>query len=684
MTTVLDRRNHPTAAPIATGDGFPIVPVNRQQDRALYATRQKIYPRLAHGIYRRLKWFVMVVTLGIYYGLPWLRWNRGPDLPDQAVLLDMTNNRFFFFFLEIWPQEFYFVTGLLILAALALFLITSAAGRVWCGYTCPQTVWTDLMIVIERFWQGDRNARIRLDKEPWGRAKIFKKTMTHVSWLAIGLLTGGALVFYFRDAPTLARELVSGTAPSVAYLFLGIFALTTYVLGGLAREQVCTYMCPWPRIQGAMTDSHTLLVSYRTTRGEPRGAARKGPDGIVDWTKRGDCIDCQACVAVCPAGIDIRDGSQLECIQCALCIDACDTVMDKIGRPRGLIAYDTVARIEATASGQLQSWQFVRPRTMLYAGLFALVGAIMLAGWFNRAVVEVNVLHDRNPPFVRLTDGSIRNGYTVKVLNKLHTPRDYSVTVEGVAGAAVTIVGLASDAALVRVATDTLRELRVLVTVPKGSAASFGDAAVPITIIIRDAASRAQVSRTTHFQLPPVRRGGHAMKDTNRAWQDPPAVAPHRQLHGRHVLALFVVFFGTVFAVNGYMLVSALSTYTGVVADEPYRKGLAYNERIASAARQDLMGWSDTITMDRSGLVTVRMVAKDGAPLAGLQFKATLGRAVTARGDMPLTFTEISPGEYRATLGPIDAGTWIITLEAYQGADRMAPYRAKRRLWLKS
>ena len=178
--------------------------VNRKQDRSLYAGRQKVYPKLAHGRFRAIKWLVMAVTLGIYYALPWLRWHRGPDLPDQAVLLDMANNRFFFFFLEIWPQEFYFVTGLLVLAALALFLVTSVAGRVWCGYTCPQTVWTDLMVVVERFWQGDRNARIALDKRPWGPVKLFKKGMTHLSWLAIGLATGGAFVFYFRDAPTLA------------------------------------------------------------------------------------------------------------------------------------------------------------------------------------------------------------------------------------------------------------------------------------------------------------------------------------------------------------------------------------------------------------------------------------------------------------------------------------------------
>ncbi len=279
--------------------------VNRKEQRQLYAVRQKIHPRRARGTFRYLKWLVMVVTLGIYYVVPWIRWPRGQGLPDQAFLIDVANGRLFLGPIEIWPQELYYITGILIISALGLFLATSLAGRVWCGYTCPQTVWTDLMIAVERFWQGDRNARIRLDKEPWGPSKIFKKTMTHVTWLLIGLLTGGALVFYFRDAPTLAQELVSGDAPAIAYLFLGIFAFSTYLLGGIAREQVCIYMCPWPRIQGAMTDRHTLLVSYRTERGEPRGPKRK----TESWDNRGDCIDCKACVVVCPTGIDIRDGS---------------------------------------------------------------------------------------------------------------------------------------------------------------------------------------------------------------------------------------------------------------------------------------------------------------------------------------------------------------------------------------
>jgi cytochrome c oxidase accessory protein FixG len=471
--------------------------VNRAGDRELYAARKKIYPQLARGRFRALKWLVMLVTLGIYYGLPWIRWNRGTDLPDQAVLLDMANNRFFFFFLEIWPQEFYFVTGLLVMAALILFLATSMAGRVWCGYTCPQTVWTDLMVTIERFWQGDRNQRIRLDQAPWGAAKIFRKVMTHLSWFAVGLATGGALVFYFRDAPTLARELLTGTAPAIAYLFLGIFALTTYVLGGIAREQVCIYMCPWPRIQGAMVDHETLLVSYQPHRGEPRGAHKKGQS----WEGRGDCIDCRACVAVCPTGIDIRDGAQLECIQCALCVDACDAIMDRIGRPRGLVSYSTIAKQEASACGRTAPLRLVRARTLLYVALLALVSGIMLVAWLARSVLEINVQQDRSPPFVRLSDGGVRNGYTVKILNKLHEPRDFMLTARGLDGARLTIVGLEDEAVpTIRVATDALRELRILVALPPERVRALQQPITSFDFVIRDKVSGLETVRRTRFQ----------------------------------------------------------------------------------------------------------------------------------------------------------------------------------------
>ena len=391
---------------------------------------QKVYPKLAHGRFRTVKWLVMAVTLGIYYALPWLRWHRGPDLPDQAVLLDMAHNRFFFFFLEIWPQEFYFVTGLLVLAALALFLVTSVAGRVWCGYTCPQTVWTDLMVLVERFWQGDRNARIRLDKRRWGPVKIFKKGMTHLSWLAIGLATGGALVFYFRDAPTLAAELLAGTAPAIAYLFLGIFTLTTYVLGGIAREQVCIYMCPWPRIQGAMVDHETLLVSYQAYRGEPRGPHKKGQT----WEGRGDCIDCKRLRRRLPDRH--RHPRRL-----AARMHPVRAVHRRLqrhhGQGRPAARADRLRHRSPSRKRRPRATtaplRLVRPRTLLYAALIGIVGAIMLVALLNRSTLEINVLHDRNPPYVLLSDGGIRNGYTVKILNKLHEPHEFTLEVRGLA-----------------------------------------------------------------------------------------------------------------------------------------------------------------------------------------------------------------------------------------------------------
>jgi cytochrome c oxidase accessory protein FixG len=472
MTTVLDRRDDPASRPkiahaASDVEAHDVTAVNRAADRQFYASRQKVYPKLAHGFFRTIKWLVMAATLGIYYVLPWLRWHRGPDLPDQAVLLDMANNRFFLFFLEIWPQEFYFVTGLLVLGALVLFLVTSAAGRVWCGYTCPQTVWTDLMIVVERFWQGDRNARMRLDSGSWTFEKVGKKTATHLSWLLIAVATGGAFVFYFRDAPTLAAELFDGDAPAVAYVFLGLFTATTYLLGGIAREQVCIYMCPWPRIQGAMFDRDSLHISYRGYRGEPRGAHKKGQS----WEGRGDCIDCKACVAVCPMGIDIRDGAQLECIQCALCIDACDDIMDRVGRPQGLIAYDTFRNLDSASHAERAPLRLVRPRTVLYSALIALVVGIMGWAFAMRADVEISVIEDRNPLFVRLSDGGIRNGYTLKILNKTHEPHRFIVGVDGIAASKMSVVGF--EGGEMPVDADGLRAVKIYVTVPHAARAGL-------------------------------------------------------------------------------------------------------------------------------------------------------------------------------------------------------------------
>lgn len=405
---------------------------------SLYEKRQQIYPKLAHGKFRTFKWLVMAITLGIYYLIPWIRWHRGEGIPDQAVLADFKGEKFYFFFLEIWPQEIYFLGGLLILAALGLFLVTSLFGRVWCGYTCPQTVWTDLYIWVERAFEGDRAARMRLDKMPWSFNKAWRKLGKHFVWLLIAFLTGGAFIMYWHDAPTIARTFFTGEAPLTAYFFAGILTFTTYFLAGTMREQVCTYMCPWPRIQASLTDEHALNVTYRYDRGEPRGPLRKdkGFDG------RGDCIDCKQCVQVCPMGIDIRDGSQMECIHCALCIDACDDIMKKVGRPTGLIAYDTDIAVTTRAAGGKPRYQLLRTRTILYTILIALISGLMFWGYTSKSNYEFNVLKDRSPPFIRLSDGRIRNGYTLKLVNKATSASTVAISVEGLPGAEFEIIGL--------------------------------------------------------------------------------------------------------------------------------------------------------------------------------------------------------------------------------------------------
>ncbi len=476
--------------------------VNAAENRSLYADRVAIHPKRANGTFRNLKWLVMGLTLGVYYITPWIRWDRGPVLPDQAVLIDFSNQRLFFGPMEIWAQEFYYVTGLLVLASLALFLVTALAGRVWCGYACPQTVWTDLFVMVERIIQGDRNARLRLQKAPWSADKIGKLTATHAIWLLISVLTGGAFVFYFRDAPTLAYEFATGTAPYIAYVFLGVFAGFTYLLGGLAREQVCIYMCPWPRIQGAMFDDHSLLVSYRPSRGEPRGPHKKNET----WDGRGDCIDCKQCVVVCPMGIDIRDGAQLECIQCALCIDACNEIMTKIDRPQNLIAYDTFHNLEAAKTGGSVPVKYFRPRTILYMVLIPAVLALMTYGWVNRSELQLNVLRDRNPLFVRLSDGGIRNGYTVKILNKRHQTRKFKIDVEGLPVAAekpkLSIVGFEGSDPVIDVVPDNLRALRVFLSLPAAAAKKLTEDATDLTFVVTDTGDGTQTRRGTNFRAP--------------------------------------------------------------------------------------------------------------------------------------------------------------------------------------
>jgi cytochrome c oxidase accessory protein FixG len=390
---------------------------------SLYAAREPIFPKRVSGFYRNLKWWILIVTLGIYYLTPWILWDRGPNLPDQAVLIDLAQRRFYFFWIEIWPHEFYFVAGLLIMAGLGLFLFTSALGRVWCGYTCPQTVWTDLFILVERWIEGDRNARVRLHHGKWDIRKWRLRFTKWIVWLVISVATGGAWVFYFTDARTLMIDLINFNAHPVAYGTIAVLTLTTFVFGGFMREQICNYMCPWPRIQAAMMDSDTITVAYREWRGEPRGKQR------VEGT--GDCIDCMACVNVCPAGIDIRDGQQMECITCALCIDACDDIMAKIGKPRGLIDYLALSDEPAERAGVAPKpvWKHIlRPRTILYTAMWSAIGVGLLYALFIRSDIDLTVSPVRNPTYIVQSDGSIRNVYDVRLRNKSGENRKFHMS----------------------------------------------------------------------------------------------------------------------------------------------------------------------------------------------------------------------------------------------------------------
>lgn len=471
-----------------------------EQPPKLYAAHEPVFPRRVSGVFRNLKWWIMGITLGIYYILPWVRWERGASLSDQAVLVDLANRRFFFFWIEIWPHEFYFIAGLLIMAGLGLFLFTSALGRVWCGYTCPQTVWTDLFILVERWIDGDRNARVRLWNAPWSVKKARLRLTKWTAWLLISIATGGAWVFYFTDAPTLAANLVKGTAHPIAYTTIAVLTLTTFVFGGFMREQICIYMCPWPRIQAAMTDEDTLMVAYRHWRGEPRGKLHKKKAAAQEpEVAQGDCIDCMACVNVCPVGIDIRDGQQLECITCALCIDACDEVMDRIGKPRGLIDYmaltDEIAESQGKPPRSILK-HVLRPRTILYTALWASVGFALVFALFIRSDIDFVVSPVRNPTFVTLSDGSIRNTYDIRLRNKHGDVTEFAISLTSDADLEIVVEG--QDDGIVPVDPDATFSQKIHVVAPSGSPAASRDR-TDVRLWIEDIKSQDRAYKDTIF-----------------------------------------------------------------------------------------------------------------------------------------------------------------------------------------
>lgn len=449
---------------------------------ALFEQQKKIYPRRVWGKFRKVKWVAMVLLLGIYYLVPWLRWDRGAYAPNQAILIDIDHARAYFFGIEIWPQEIYYIAGMLILAAVGLFFVTSLFGRIWCGYACPQTVWTDLFVWVERIVQGDRNARKKLDESPWTLEKITKKSITHLIWLFIGLCTGGAWVFYFNDAPTLAEQIMHMEVPlSVSGWIIGL-TCSTYLMAGFAREQVCTYMCPYARFQSAMFDKDTLIVAYDENRGEPRGKHKAGQS----WEGKGHCVDCTACVVVCPMGIDIRQGLQMECIACGLCADACNNVMAKIGLPQGLIRYDTESK---------KPLNLLRPRSFWYGGIIAIVGGIMLYTLLTRSPLELAIVHDRNPVFVTLSNGDIRNGYTVTILNKTYENHHYQLQVVGLENAVIRVQSNQDiPADNLAVSANNIQHFRVFIT-----SSAQEDPRKKITFAVTEQASKIQNSKETIF-----------------------------------------------------------------------------------------------------------------------------------------------------------------------------------------
>jgi cytochrome c oxidase accessory protein FixG len=462
----------------------------------LYERHKTVHNKRIDGPFRRFKWFVMLVTLAIYYVTPWIRWDRGPYAPDQAVLVDLANRRFYMFGIEIWPHEFYFVAGLLIMAGIGLFLVTSAVGRAWCGYACPQTVWTDLFQHVDRFIDGDRNARTRLDRAPWTVSKIARRAFKWTIYLVISFATGGAWILYFADAPTLMRDFFALEAAPIAYATVAVLTATTFALGGFMREQVCIYMCPWPRIQTAMLDEKSLIVTYKDWRGEPRGSIKKAEKAPDEF---GDCIDCLQCVAVCPTGIDIREGPQIGCITCALCIDACDRVMQEVGRPRGLIDYATLddCRAEQAGAAPRPAWQaLLRPRTLIYFSLWGAIGLALLFALGVRSHTDLTVSLDRNTPFMLLKDGSVRNAYTLKLRNMESRPRQMEIALQGLPGALLWTDTIAQTAAarsqVFEVPADETRTVRAYVAAPPRTAQQT----FAIVLISRDEQAERDVSET--------------------------------------------------------------------------------------------------------------------------------------------------------------------------------------------
>jgi cytochrome c oxidase accessory protein FixG len=392
--------------------------------RSLYAQRQKVYPREVHGWFAGMRVLAVALLLGLYYGVAWISWDG-----QQLLLFDLPERRFHVFGLTFYPQDFLLLALLLIAAAVTLFFFTALAGRLWCGYACPQTVWTEIFMWIERKIEGDRPRQMKLDRAPWSAHKVAVKGTKHLAWILFSLYTGFTFVGYFTPIRELGADMLTFNLSPWETFWVFFYGFATYGNAGWMREQVCIYMCPYARFQSAMFDNDTLIISYDEDRGEPRGPRRRGIDHLARGL--GDCVDCTLCVQVCPTGIDIREGLQYQCIACAACVDACDQVMGRMGYPKGLIRYTT----ENAMNGQ--PTRVVRPRVIVYGALVLVLASAIVAGVVLREPVDVETLRDRNALYRETPEGLIENVYTLKIFNKDNKAHRFVVSVSGIPGARV-------------------------------------------------------------------------------------------------------------------------------------------------------------------------------------------------------------------------------------------------------
>lgn len=476
-----------TTKPSATV--IPIVPVAVDDEAmvSLYAASQKIQPRSVSGVFSNWRWLMVWVTQIVFYGLPWLEWNA-----RQAVLFDLEIRRFYIFSLVLYPQDFIYLTGLLVISALSLFLFTAVAGRLWCGFACPQTVYTEIFMWIEKKVEGDRSARLRLDAANMSASKLGKRVLKQVLWITFALWTGFTFVGYFTPIRELAALSVAASLGPWQTFWVFFYGFATYGNAGFLREQVCKYMCPYARFQSAMFDKDTMIVTYDEKRGEPRGPRSKKADPVA--LGLGSCVDCTLCVQVCPTGIDIRKGLQYECIGCAACIDVCDDVMDKVGYPRGLIKFSTQHGMEQGWNTRQMLQRALRPRVLVYSAILLTITAAVGVSLYLRTPLRVDVMRDRGSLARMVEQGRIENVYRLQIMNATEKTQRYAISVSGLPG--ITLDPVTE----VDVLPTEVRSAAVRVQIPPGTAETGSH---PIQFEIRSTGDEvARVTEKAAFLVP--------------------------------------------------------------------------------------------------------------------------------------------------------------------------------------